>query len=105
MTKSGLKEPVIEEKDNSVLVTIKHEPLASPEEVILDYLETHPFIRNKVAREICHIQGDYIVKEIFNRLVARGLIQRVQGTNTSSTSYEKVAVHRCNRRCCTEACA
>jgi ATP-dependent DNA helicase RecG len=89
MTKLGLKEPVIEEKDNSVLVSIKHEPLASPEEVILDYLETHSTIRNKIAREICHIHADYVVKEIFNKLAVRGLIQRVPGTRTSSTAYEK----------------
>jgi ATP-dependent DNA helicase RecG len=85
----GLKEPIIEEKENSVLITIKHEPLASPEAVILEYLEFNATIRNKVAREICHISGDYIVKEIFGRLVSRELIQKVPGTRTSSTAYEK----------------
>ena len=34
MTKLGLKTPIIEERDNSVLVTIKHELLASPEQTI-----------------------------------------------------------------------
>src|SRR5205814_3506509 len=74
MTKLGLKTPIIEERDNSVLVSIRHEPLASPEETILDYLETHETIRNRVARQITYIGGDYVVKEIFGRLVARGLI-------------------------------
>ena len=58
MTKLGLKEPVIVEKENSVLVLLKHEPLASPEQVILEHLESHPTIRNKEAREICHIPAD-----------------------------------------------
>jgi ATP-dependent DNA helicase RecG len=89
MTKLGLKEPVIEQRENSVLVSIRHESLASPEEVILEYLESHSSIRNKVAREICHISGDYVIKEIFNRLVARGLIQRVEGTRTATTAYEQ----------------
>ena len=38
MAKLRLKEPVIEETDNSVLVIIKHEKLASPEELVVDYL-------------------------------------------------------------------
>ncbi len=58
MTKLGLKTPIIEERDNSVLVSIRHEPLASPEETILDYLETHETIRNRVARQITYIGGD-----------------------------------------------
>ncbi len=88
MRKLGLKPPVIQERANSVLVTIKHEPLASPETIILEYLETHPSIRNKTAREVCNISGDYIVKSIFGRLVSRGLIQRVGGTDRGSTAYE-----------------
>jgi ATP-dependent DNA helicase RecG len=33
----GLREPIIQERDNSVLVIIRHEPLASPEQAILEY--------------------------------------------------------------------
>lgn len=87
----GLKSPVIEEKDNSVLVTIKHEMLASAEEVIMDYLEKYVSINNSTAREICHIARDYRVKIIFGRMVQAGLIEQVPGTNTSSTSYRKKA--------------
>jgi ATP-dependent DNA helicase RecG len=89
MRKLGLKAPIIEERDNSVLVQIRHESLASPEVIILNYLEDHETIRNKTAREICNISGDYIVKEMFNRLASRGLIERVPGTRTSSTAYRK----------------
>lgn len=89
MKKLGLKAPIIEERDNSVLVQIRHEPLASPEVMILGYLEEHETIKNKTAREICNISGDYIVKEMFNRLASRELIERVPGTNTSSTAYRK----------------
>jgi ATP-dependent DNA helicase RecG len=37
MHKMGLKEPVIANLENAVLVTIRHEPLASPETLILEY--------------------------------------------------------------------
>lgn len=89
MSKLGLKAPVIEDRENSVLVQIRHEPLASPEVIILTYLEEHETIRNKTAREICNISGDYIVKDLFKRLTKRELIERVSGTRTSSTTYKK----------------
>ena len=89
MIKLGLKEPVIENLEMSVLVTIKHEPLASPETLILEYLEDNETIKNKEAREICHIHEDYVIKNIFGRLVERKLISKVPGTRTSSTCYTK----------------
>jgi ATP-dependent DNA helicase RecG len=89
MRKLGLKPPVVRNLDNSVLVMIKHEPLASPETLILEYLEKHDSIKNKEARELCHISGDYIIKDLFGRLMKRELIERVPGTRTSSTVYRK----------------
>jgi ATP-dependent DNA helicase RecG len=89
MHKMGLKEPTVQNLDTAVLVTIRHETLASPEVVILEYLETHDTIRNKEAREICHIHGDYIVKELFRKLSDRQLIERVPGTRTGGTAYQK----------------
>ena len=91
MRKIGLKPPVIVERPNSVLVSIRHEALASPEQLILEYLEVNATIRNKVAREICNIHADYIVKDIFGRLVDRGLIERVPGTDRGSSAYQRGA--------------
>ncbi|MGX5713001.1 ATP-binding protein [Sphingopyxis terrae subsp. ummariensis] len=87
----GLKEPVIRELENAVLVTIKHEPLASPEEAIMDYLATHDTIKNAQARAVTHIRADYQVKIIFGRMVDKGLIEQVPGTRTSNTAYRKVS--------------
>lgn len=89
MLSLGLKEPEIENMDSCVLVIVKHEPLASPETIILEYLADHDTIKNKVAREICHIHADYIIKEIFRKLVERELISKVPGTRTASTCYTK----------------
>lgn len=85
----GLKSPVIEEKDNCVVVTIKHEQLASAEEIIMDYLEKNISINNSKAREVCHIGRDYRVKIIFGSMVKNGLIEQVPGTKTASTAYRK----------------
>jgi ATP-dependent DNA helicase RecG len=91
MNQLGFKAPTIKEKDNSVLVVIKHEQLASPEEAIMDFLESNATIKNGQARKITHIRADYQVKSIFGRMVKAGLIEQVPGTRTSNTAYRKKA--------------
>ncbi len=85
----GLKEPSIKELENGVLVVIRHEPLASPEEAIMEYLEKNDTIKNSMAREITHIRADYQIKGVFGRMVKKGLIEQVPGTRTSNTAYRK----------------
>ena len=92
MHKLGLKEPVIEEKDNSVLVLIRHEPLASPEEAIMDFLSGHETINNSQARAATHIRADYQVKNIFRRMVKAKMIEQVPGTRTANTAYRKASI-------------
>jgi ATP-dependent DNA helicase RecG len=94
MTRLKLKEPTISENPNSVLVVIRHEPLASPEEAIMDYLESHPTIRNREARAVAHVRADYQIKSIFGRMVQSGMIEQVPGTVTSNTAYRKPAASK-----------
>jgi ATP-dependent DNA helicase RecG len=89
MAEFGLKAPVIQEMDNSVLVLIKHEPLASPEDTIMKYLETHETIKNAVARQITYIKTDFRMKRVFNGMEKAGLIEKVPGTRTASTAWRK----------------
>lgn len=87
MTKLGLKPPAIQELEASVLVTIRHEPLASPEQAILEYLRDHDWIKNADARRITHIQQPHKINNIFREMEARGLIKRKEGSNTSGRAY------------------
>lgn len=89
MRRIGLKPPQIEERPNSVLVSIRHEPLASPEQLILEFLEAHESIRNRQARDLCNIGADYIIKRIFGQLVDRGLIEQIPGTDRSTTACRR----------------
>ena len=89
MRELGLKDPYIEEKENDVLVIIRHETLASPEEAIMKYLETHDQIKNKKAREVTNVRMDYQMKTIFGRMEDAGMIEQVSGTRTSSTLTKK----------------
>ncbi len=90
MHRLNLREPDITEVENSVLVTIRHESLASPEEAILDYLEHNPHINNSEAREVSHVTEDHRIRTIFRQMEARGLIERLPGSVTSNTRYRKV---------------
>jgi ATP-dependent DNA helicase RecG len=92
MESLGLKAPIIAQDDNNVIVTIRHEPLASPEEAVMDYLETHPTINNKEARKVAHVIADHRMKGIFNKMVDKGMIEQVPGTRTSNTAYRKASV-------------
>lgn len=87
MTKIGLKPPVIEELENAVLVIIRHEPLASPEQAILDYLREHDWIKNTDARRVTHIQQPHKINNIFREMETHGLIERKEGSNTSGRAY------------------
>ena len=81
MEKLRLKAPIIEELENSVLVTIKHERLASPEEIVIDYLSTHDSIRNSEGRTVTGIKSENTMKQVFYRLRDRGYITLIKGYN------------------------
>lgn len=91
MEQLKLRVPGITQKDHSVLVTIRHERLASPEELIIEFLGKNPAISNKDARQICVIREDWRVRSIFGRMVKAGLIEKVPGSVTSSTAYQLVS--------------
>jgi ATP-dependent DNA helicase RecG len=90
MSRLRLKAPIIEEKDNSVVVLIRHEPLASPEEAVMEYLETHDEIVNRVGRGITGITSENSMKNVFYRLRDRGLIEPVPGRGGFSSAWRKV---------------
>jgi len=50
-----LQEPQVIEKEHSVLVQIRHERLASPEQIIVEYLKTHNEITNSIVRDLTGI--------------------------------------------------
>jgi len=92
MQRLRLKPPIIEETENSVLVRIKHDPLASPEESVMDYLQNHEVITNRIARELTGITSENSMKEVFYRLAKSKLIERVPGKTGASAAWQKPAV-------------
>ena len=91
MQKLRLKPPVIREPENSVLVDIRHDPMASPEESVMDYLGNHEQIKNGIARELTGITSENSMKDVFLRLAKRNLIERVPGKKGASAAWQKKA--------------
>lgn len=87
MQKMRLKQPSIEQIGGNVIVTLRHESLATPQELIINYLKNHDSITNKDAREICSIQSENTVKHIFKRMVDDGLIEPIKGVTVFKTAY------------------
>lgn len=81
MRQLRLKEPVITENESTVVVNIRHEALASPEETILEYLVTHNTITNSIGRTLTGITSENKMKDVFNRLKKTGQLERIPEKN------------------------
>lgn len=91
MEKLRLKPPTIEERNNSVIVTLRHESLASPEQLVMDYLAGHDEITNLIARDLTGIRSENSMKDVFYRLRSRGMLEQVPGkTVGNKAAWRKV---------------
>lgn len=77
MRKAGLADPVFEERDNSVVVILKHANAESYENKIIEYLKKQDTIANKEAREITGEEDKEKIKNVFKKLIKRGVIEVV----------------------------
>jgi ATP-dependent DNA helicase RecG len=86
-----LKEPVVVEQENSVVVQIKHERLASAEDIVIEYLDSpdNAMITNRVARGLTGIKSENSMKLVFLRLRDRALIEPVPGRSGFSSAWQK----------------
>ncbi|MFI7043287.1 RNA-binding domain-containing protein [Streptosporangium sandarakinum] len=89
MKKLKLQTPVIRQTTNSVLVDIRHQRLGTPEEVVMEYLESHEEITNKQVRALTGIGSENKVKSIFIRLNKAKQIERVPGKGGGSAAWRK----------------
>jgi ATP-dependent DNA helicase RecG len=90
MRKLNLRVPKLSQENNYVSVVIKHERLAKSEELIMEYLRTNAEVTNKIAREVCFIGSENVVKNIFIKLMANNQIEKVPGKFGSATAYRRI---------------
>jgi ATP-dependent DNA helicase RecG len=91
MRKIRLQDPEIIDKENSVVVFIRHVRLSTPSQIIMEFLERNPVITNQIGREITGIRRDIQMKDTFVALRKRGLIEQVPGKKGRASAWQKVA--------------
>lgn len=89
MRKLRLRDPIIIEGTSSLTVTIPHQRLASPEELVMEVLNSKPEITNREARELCGVRSENSMKGIFKRLEARGLIEQVPNRSRFKAAWQR----------------
>jgi ATP-dependent DNA helicase RecG len=89
MEKLRLKPPIIEEREFSVVVTLRHESLGSPEQMVMEYLTTHDEITNSIGRDLTGIKSENTMKEVFYRLRDRNLLEQVPGKLGNKAAWQK----------------
>lgn len=77
MRRLKLRDPEIDERPNSVVVLIRHEKLASAEELVLEHLRKNETITNPIARALTGIASENAMKNVFYRLRDRQLLEPV----------------------------
>jgi ATP-dependent DNA helicase RecG len=82
-----LKDPVIEERSNAVVVHIRHEKIASAEEIVLEYLRVNSMITNGTGRQLTGIDSENAMKNVFYRLRDRELLEQVPDLKGSKAAW------------------
>ena len=90
MRKLRLHDPIIVEQQSSILVTIPHQKLASPEEIVMEFLDKNPEITNREARALCGVRSENSMKSVFKRLQKREIIEPVPGRSQFKAAWRKV---------------
>lgn len=92
MQEFRLQAPRIQETTNSVIVTIAHTSLASPQERVMEFLEHNEIIKNRRAREITGIRSENAMKRVFYDLRDSGDIMPVYSkTGKKIVAWTKAA--------------
>jgi ATP-dependent DNA helicase RecG len=89
MGKLRLKKPEIQELEGAVLVTLRHESLASPEQMVMEYLKKEREITNAMARELTGIKSENSMKQVFYKLRDRGQLEQTPKAAGKKPSWRR----------------
>ncbi len=89
MEKLRLKKPVFEEMDGSVVVTLRHESLASPEQMVMEFLNSNDEVTNQIARELTGIKSENSMKQVFYKLREAGQLEQVPKVKGKKPSWRR----------------
>ena len=93
LKRAGLVAPAFEQRGNAFVVTIRHQRMASIEDVVLQYFDENPgsHMTNKLARQLSGEDDINRVKKALQKLRAEGKIEVVDArAATFNFQYRKV---------------
>lgn len=91
MAEAKLKPPTFAIEGNDFVVKLGHTPLARPEEIVMEYLDTHDEITNAIGRSLTGITSENTMKDVFYSLRRGRLIEMVPGRRGSRSAWRKTA--------------
>ena len=90
MAEARLRPPTFYLDGKDFVVKLRHTPLARPQEIVMEYLETHDEITNSIGRGLTGITSENTMKEVFYVLRNAGTIEMVPEKRGSSSAWRKV---------------
>lgn len=90
MAEAKLQQPRIAVEGSTFVITLGHTPLARPQELVMDYLDTHDEITNRIGRELTGIASENTMKDVFLALNRAGKLERVPGKGGSKSAWRAV---------------
>lgn len=92
LKKAGLVPPSFHESENTFIVTVKHQKIASVEDVVISHIQQNPdsIITNKLVRQLSGEDDMQKVKKALQRLRADGIIVPIdENAPAFSFSYKR----------------
>jgi ATP-dependent DNA helicase RecG len=90
MTEAKLQAPKFYLDGNYFVVELGHTPLARPEEIVLEYLDSHTEITNLIGRGLTGITSENAMKEVFYTLRNAGKLEKVPGKAGNKSAWRLV---------------
>jgi len=90
MAEAKLKAPSFSVEGNYFVVKLGHTPLARPETIVLEYLQSHDEITNSIGRGLTGITSENTMKEVFYTLRDTGKLERVPGKAGSKSAWRNI---------------
>ena len=79
----------INDTDSENAISI-YEMYPKYEQLVMDYLVVHEEITNRIARQVTGVESGTVMKNIFNRLRKKGLVEIVPGKSRIDAKWRKV---------------
>ncbi len=89
MAAAHLQPPRFALDGNYFSVRLGHTPLARPQEIVMEYLQSHDEITNSTARGLCGITSENAMKEVFYSLRNAGKLERVPNRAGNKSAWRK----------------